>query len=362
MAGRSAKCKQCGSRIEIPATEPDDDDGELYLEDPSVDSSHKSQAADDGELYLEDPAGESSSKPAASDASEQDGSSSQNCPMCGSEILPDSDLCLVCGYTLGSGDEDGTPPASKEEEEERRIAELLKSPDRTIGQKIGDWSVRIVTVLVILGVVGYVGWTIKQMIAESQSHGRIEELVASGMNSTKDAPALATRLAAEIEHLPTFIQELMESAQKVAESNQNIGGLKYIDEDPPRYFLGFKGRDYDVTQRNAEDIPLPWRQTTTLATLLVNLPTDTDVTPLIQYHDKTCLPILIRVLGERTKLDWQIEQSCEGDESVRTLAAHLLLERLGASDNKAALTKLANESTIDEKKKLFEQMKANAPQ
>ncbi len=220
MAGRAAKCKKCGVRIEIPATATDGD--ELNIEDPFVASA--SDPSSDGAA--------NQTADAAGDAVEQ------QCPMCGAELLPDSDLCMVCGYTLSSGDESADEEAflTDDEKEERRVTELLKKPERTLAQKIGDWSVRVLAVLATLGVVAWGGLAIKQSMDRSQSHCRIDGLITSGLKlkSSEEVPALAKTLANEIEHLPSFIDVLMEANQRVTEVNQNIGGLKAVEETIPR--------------------------------------------------------------------------------------------------------------------------------
>ena len=347
MAGRAAKCKKCGVRIEIPATATDGD--ELNIEDPFVASA--SDPSSDGAA--------NQTADAAGDAVEQ------QCPMCGAELLPDSDLCMVCGYTLSSGDESADEEAflTDDEKEERRVTELLKKPERTLAQKIGDWSVRVLAVLATLGVVAWGGLAIKQSMDRSQSHGRIDGLITSGLKlkSSEEVPALAKTLADEIEHLPSFIDVLMEANQRVTEVNQNIGGLKAVEETIPRYLLVFKGQDYDVTHANAEDIPISWRQRTVLATLMINFPDNSDVKSLIQVEDLMKFPELKKVVGDRTEKEWQIEKSCDTDENVRNFAASLLLDRLNATGNKEALAALAKATSVEEKQALFSKWEANPP-
>ncbi len=299
--------------------------------------------------------------------------------MCGSGVLPGADSCMVCGHSFGGGggsgaDDDATGAAaddyvsrddedeeggyeSPEDAEERRIAELLAPVKESLGRRITNWVVKIVLLVLAVGVLGYAGWSIKELIGRISSHGRIDALVESGLDPKADPRELAKKLADEIPHVATYSADLAAQADRAKERNLNVGGLMLLELEPySQYHVVYNGRPLSPTIKRAEEIPEVWRKAAIFATMLAHLPENCDIDPLVQVDDPIALPPVKLLFLARKDLDWQINASCAEDEQTRRFAAGLLIEQLNTSaDDADTLSSLAKMTeTPAEKRKIFD--------
>jgi hypothetical protein len=291
---------------------------------------------------------------------------------------------MVCGHSFGGGraDEDATAGPkyaatayndedededeeggyeSPEDAEERRIAELLAPVKESLVRRITNWVVKIVLLVLAVGVFGYAGWSIKELIARIGSHGRIDALVESGLDPKADPLELAKKLADEIPHVATYGVDLAAQADRAKERNLNVGGLTFLELEPySQYHVVYKGRPLAPTAKRAEEIPEVWRKAAVFATLLAHLPENSNIDPLVKVNDPIALPPVKQLFLDRKDLDWEINASCDEDEATRKFAAGLLIEQLNTTaDDEETLALLAKmTATPAEKQKIFNDLQA----
>lgn len=349
--------------MQIPRPEAAADAGELKLkEDPPLALKEDPPLAlkEDAPLGLKEdpPLGLKDDSTTDTAASSGASAAQQTCPMCGTPLLPEAEMCVGCGFNLQAAEDGAAAPAKADEDdwEDRLTGEIPESK----GARIARLVTRIGLVLVAVVLAGLTGWLATLMMAKSSSHGRIDALVASVVSDGGAAPQSATKLAEELQHLPSYLEGLASEADRAKQRNLNLGGLQFDDTGAhPKYRINFAANLYDVGAPNIpKELHVSWQRAAAVATLIANLPESCDTTPLMTARDSIGLPAAKRLIGKRTDLDWQIEKSCDPDETVREFAAFLLLERLGTdSNNSATLETLMQPNTVAEKRAALDKLK-----
>lgn len=244
-AGASAECKKCGNAMQIPAAA------------------------------------------ASADA--------PTCPVCTKPLTPGAEICFACGYEFPPQDADpnaGTAvpsevPYEPTEDDERDPDEPLQVKAReSAGVRVGAQVARWITVVGSVVVIGLACWWAVGAFSASRAQGKIQTLVDTIVAGKASPPEAARELAEQLPYLPDYLTSLSKRIDGDMTSNPNFGEFQYEQVDKIAHCkISFGGRVLAVDSEFADTIPRPFKEAAAISTLIVNLPSDCDTTPIDDAQD-----------------------------------------------------------------------------